>query len=367
MKRYLVFILLVLGLFVSANAQKLVYGGKPKLFVSKGGIKAFVVKFPNGVNVFKFDRKTEDDKQGTFEVGKGRSTFGTIPGSIYGASSVDNFHAFYGDLDKNNSAELIVVDFDGQSLGLGVNYFTINIFPDFETKGYQPPISFSTTEFGADGTFLYDAKIKETLMLLTEWGGVQVTDPKRGEGLYFTGRFFRYKDGKVKLATEKPILARRYLNSFEKERFRTEKDPRHPYIWLTSPDSIKLKTDPIFELKPISTQNGIIEKYEEITEKHEAGDGETKDISISQIVVKLDSGESKICVLSKSEEYTQLPNDKNKIFPEDFGILPYKLTFPADFNPKLTFDKFEGMRVQINSYQSDPQSPPTFKLWFIEK
>ena len=31
MKRYLAFSLLVLGLFVSANAQNLVYGGKPKL------------------------------------------------------------------------------------------------------------------------------------------------------------------------------------------------------------------------------------------------------------------------------------------------------------------------------------------------
>lgn len=367
MKRYILFSLLILTFAFTVNAQKLIYGGKPKLFESKGNIKAYEVKFPNGLIVRKFDRKTEDDANGFFEISKGRNALGEISASINGASSTDNFHAFFGDLDKNKSAELVIVDFDVQSNGLGVSYYTINIFPDFETKGFQTPITFNTQEFGANGTFVYDAKTKETLILLTEWGGVQITDPKRGEGLYFTGRFFRYSDGKLKLATDKPILARRYLYSFERERFRTKKDSRRPYLWLTSPDSIKLTTDPVFALKPISTQTGIIEKYEDVTEKRVSEDSETKDIFISQIVVKLDSGESKICVLSKSEEYTQLPSDKDKIFPEDFGILPVKLTFPGDFNPKLAFDELEGKRVQINAYQADSESPLTYKLWFVEK
>ena len=62
MKRYLVFSLLVLSLFISANAQKLVYGGKPKLFVSKD-VKSYHVKFPDGTFVMKFGPKTDDDDQ----------------------------------------------------------------------------------------------------------------------------------------------------------------------------------------------------------------------------------------------------------------------------------------------------------------
>ena len=85
---------------------------------------------------------------------------------------------------------------------------------------------------------------------------------------------------------------------------------------------------------------------------------------MQQLTILLDSGERKTVVLSKSE-FFELPSDQSKIFPEVYGILPTKLTLPV--SPMCIFDKFEGMRVQVNSYKQDVDSPLIYKLWFIEK
>lgn len=368
MKHYFSVIFLILGLIFLANAQKLVYGGKPKVAPKVSGVESFYITFPKGIGVYKVQNDTDEDRQIYFEFKKDTKTLGKIDASLNASGGeLSNFHALLGDLDKNKSAELIVVDFNGQSNGLGVNYYTINIFPDFETKGFTKPLTFNTSEFGKDGTFIYNAKKNETLILQTEWGGVNIKDAKRGGGLYFTGRFFRFRNGRLKPAGDKPILARRYLNSFEKERFRTDKDSRRPYLWLTSPSAIKLTADPVFSVKPVSTQSGIIEKFEDITEQYKNNNNETRNVNIQQITVRLDSGEIKTFVITKSEDYTDLPSDKNKIFPETFGVLPTKMIFPSDFSPLLVFDKLEGKRVQLNAYQEDKETPPTYKLWFIEK
>ncbi|MEK7723863.1 MAG: hypothetical protein AAB336_05910 [Acidobacteriota bacterium] len=369
MKRCFLFVLLILTFILSAHAQKLSYGGKPKLFESKDGIKAHEVKFPNGILVRKFNRKTEDDKNGFFEISKGRNALGEIPASISIQSATDNFFAFYGDLDKNKSAELVVVDFDGQSLGLGVSYYTINIFPDFQTKSFQTPLTFQTTEFGKDGTFVYDAKANETLMLLTEWGGPDnLSDPKRGDGLYFVGRFFRYQNGLLKPAADKPIYARRYLYSFENERFRTDKSPLRPFLWLNSPKSQKLKIDPEFSLKSLTSEIGVVEKVETINEIGK-GDDEGEKVEIKQFIVKLNSGETKTIILSKNPENILLESDKGKIFPEIFGVLPSALSLPMDLNPTLVLGNLEGRKITLNTYQPyefDESKKTRYKILFHE-
>ncbi len=366
MKRYILFSLLILTFALSANAQKLINGGKPKLFESKGGIKGYEVKFPNGIIIIKFGRQNDDDKGGYFSIGKNRDEFGTIPASVDGASSIDNFHVFYGDLDKNKSAELVVVDFDGQSNGLGVSYYTVNIFPDFETKGFQPPISFNTTEFGANGTFVYDAKAKETLILMTDFNGLDNISAKGGT--YFVGRFFRYKNGMLKPATDKPIYARRYLNSFQNERLSTEKSPLRPWLWLNSPKAEKLKIDPEFNIKPLKSEVGVVEKIETITEKTDES-GEPQDVKIEQLTIKLNSGETKTLVISKTPDYISLTSDKQKIFADTIGILPANISLPQGLNLKLVLGNLEGKKVLINSYQPfefDEDKKPRYKVLFYE-
>lgn len=367
MKRYFLFGLLILTSVTLTNAQKLVYGGKPKLFESKGGIEAYEVKFPGGIIVRKLGPQN-DDEDGIFSIGKNRDELGTIPASVNMASTIDNFHVYYGDLDKNKSAELVVVDFDGQSNGMGISFYTINIFPDFQTKGFQKPISFGTQEFGANGTFVYDAKANETLILITDFNGLENISQK--EGTYFVGRFFRYQNGMLKPATDRPIYARRYLNSFEDERYRTEKNPLRPWLWLNSPKAQKIKIDTEFSVKPVKSETGVVEKAETVKEESKREDGTSETVEIKQITVKLNSGATKTIVLRKNPDYIDLASDREKIFPEIFGIAPNNLSLPKDLDVSLVFGDLIGKKVVINSYEPfefDEEKKPRYKVLFYNR
>lgn len=149
MRQLIFLILAIITLASGASAQKLTPGGKPKLFTSESGAKAFEVRFPNGVTVRKFDRRDEDDADAHFVVSRNDKILGEMTGAIMQAAAIDKFDAFWGDLDKNKSAELVIVDLVGESMGMGIDYYYVYIFPDFETKGWTEPLEFSTEEFGA--------------------------------------------------------------------------------------------------------------------------------------------------------------------------------------------------------------------------
>lgn len=361
-------VFLILTTVSTVSAQKLIDGGKPKAAPRTAETESSYIQFPKNLRVYKVRNLSEESTSNYFEIvqnGKSLGKFDVSEDSF--RPETNNFQAFWGDLDKNKAAELVIVDFNGQGNGLGVNHYTINILADFEKRGFAAPLSFNTSEFGKDGTFLYDARKNETLILQTEWGGVNIKDAKRGEGLYFTGRFFRYANGKLKPAADRPILARRYLNSFQNERFRTENDPRRPYLWLDSPAALKLSADPVFDEKPSNIYTGTIEKIETIRQPHEKPNGESQTVEIQQITVRLDSGENKTIVLSKNSAVSQLESRESKIIPENFGFLPAKFTLPRDFSPTLVLENFQGRKVQLNVYQQSQDSQPNYSVWFIEK
>lgn len=371
MKRILFLSLIILTISFSASAQKLLHGGKPKLFESKGGIRAYEVKFPNGVIVRKFDRKSETEADGFFEISQDTKTLGEIPGAVAQAAGIDKFDAFWGDLDKNKSAELVVVDLIGESMGMGIDYYSVSIFPDFETKGWQEPLEFSTEEFGARGTFVYEPKTNETLILITDFNGLDNISPKK-PGTYFVGRFFRYSDGRLKPALDKPVYARRYLRSFEKYRFATETDPRRPWLWLDSPQALKLKNDPEFSITPLTSEHGTIEKVETIIRK---GDDEEnpQEYKLVQLVVRMDSGATKIIGLwgagSDGGGGEEREDEKGKVLPEIFGIAPANVSFPHTISPLDVWEKFEGKKVILNSYAPfafDEKKRTRYKLLFLE-
>ena len=156
------------------------------------------------------------------------------------------------------------------------------------------------------------------------------------------------------------------MNSFERERFRTETDPRVPYLWLQSADTLKLKTDPAFDKNFASSEGGTIERLETASEFD--GEGEDRrEVKFTQIIVRLDSGTKKTVVISKNPEYTNLPGDAGKIFPLNFGFTPQKILLPSGFNPLNSIDNVENRRVQINLEKPDAESPPNYYIWFVEK
>lgn len=367
MKRKIFLVLVILTISIGASAQKLSQGGKPELFESKGGIRAYEVKFPNGIIVRKFDRKSETEADGFFEISRGSKTLGEMPGAVTQAAGIDKFDAFWGDLDRNNSGELVVVDFVGESMGMGIDYYSIYIFPDFETKGWQQPLEFSTEEFGAQGTFVFDAKTNETLILITDYNGLDNVSPQK-PGTYFVGRFFRYIGGKLKPALDKPIYARRYLRSFEKQRFAAENDPRRPWLWLDTPQTLKLKNDPEFSVPPLTSERGRIERVETIIRRGDDKES-PQEYKLVQIVVRLNSGTTKIIGLWGANDGEEKEDEKGKILPEIFGIAPANISFPDTISPLDVWEKLEGKKVIINSYPPfsfDEKKRPRYKLLFLE-
>ena len=92
-------------------------------------------------------------------------------------------------------------------------------------------------------------------------------------------------------------------------------------------------------------------------------------VEIKQITVKLNSGESKTIVLRKNPDYVDLDSDKEKIFPETFGVLPATISLPKDLDVTLVFGNLEGKKVRINSYSSDvfgEENKPRYKVLFYQ-
>lgn len=366
MKRFILISLMISGAVFSVHAQKLVYAGKPKAVKVEGLSGSFCADLPNQTSVCK-GRDLTDEGSGRFFIRQKQQKTGEIDaaGGLY--SRPDQFFAYYGDLDRNKSAELVIVDFDSQGLGLGVSYYTINIFPDFQTKGFQTPLRFGTTEFGVDGTFVYDAKRKETLILLTDFYSSENISKK--DGTYFIGRFFRLQNGLLKPATDKPIYARRYLYSFENQRFRTAGNPLRPWLWLNSNKALKLRADPEFLVKPFASETGVVEKFETITEKLEKAEEGTNVVHVKQVIVKMSSGDMVTIVIQKKPDDVGLDSDAGKMFPEVFGLLPAMISLPRDLDISLVLGDLTGKKVVINKYppfEFDELKMPRYKVLFYE-
>ena len=357
MKRYFLFGMLIIAALIPAHGQKLLNGGKPKALKTIDLHNSACINLVKTVICKGIDAGSDEGK---IFISQSNKKIGEINADFNAQSSEEDFFAFYGDLDKNKSSELIIVNKIAESNGLGISYFEINIFQDFQTLGFQTPLTFQTTEFGTDGTFLYNSKSKETLILITDWNGLDNLG-RDNSGTYFVGRFFRYQKGLLKPATDKPILARRLYNSFANERNKTYRDPRRPFLWLNSPKALKLKKDPEFAGTPLSSNEGIVEKFEKL---HLENDGESTEIN--RIQVKLDSGQIQTFVISKSPNY-ELPNDSAEIIPEIFGIFPAAISLPQDVSPELVLGNLEGRKVLIKTFAGlEGEKQGRYKVLFYE-
>ena len=170
---------------------------------------------------------------------EGKRVGSWVGGTYLGETS--DFEVLQGDLDGDKRSELIVANLDSTSQGIGINYWTIAIFPDTEFRDYQPPLTFSVQEYGSFGTFVSSGGRVNILMTRWEW----TSDPKgrRGTGLYLVGEWWRYKNGQLVPIPNRNTIARRYLFSFERERWDTLESDRIPYRWLSHANAEPLKLD----------------------------------------------------------------------------------------------------------------------------
>lgn len=128
-------------------------------------------------------------------------------------ASAESLRALTGDLDGDGRPELIVSEWMDMSNGLGIRYYRLSIFSG--TDPARPPLRVNVDDFDARGSFVRPARGGSCRLLATRW--TELRDPRRGEGMYFTGQWMRYREGRLEHDTERPVVVRRLLNSFDRQ------------------------------------------------------------------------------------------------------------------------------------------------------
>lgn len=164
------------------------------------------------------------------------------PAAFVRGYSTGDWRALQGDLDGDRRAELIIVNLSAWSNGMGVEYYQVAIFDGAAPWG--PPLRFEVEEYGAHGSFTLAPKDGRCRVLTSSWENGN--DRRRGSGSYFVGQWFRYLHGELIPDLGRPVLARRFLNSFDDERNHTpDADVRlSPYSWLIGPQTQRLQRMP---------------------------------------------------------------------------------------------------------------------------
>jgi hypothetical protein len=138
-----------------------------------------------------------------------------------------------GDLDGDGAEETVTATREATTNGLGVSTWKIVI--SATAPSGAPPLSFDIHEYGV-GTFFALPGRAGCGILGSEMA--EGEDASGKSGLYFVARPMRYENGALVHDMSLPLLARRYLDSFEKERLRSASIPhplpsmREPLAWL---------------------------------------------------------------------------------------------------------------------------------------
>jgi hypothetical protein len=162
------------------------------------------------------------------------------------------FLVFRGDLDEDGRRETIVVAPISVSNGMAVEGWLVLIANGKDPAA--PAVELPVEDWGLT-MFRARPNGRACRLLRAEWRNG--ADPKRGAGLYLVGQWYLYRDGKLVPDRDHPLVARRYLYSFERERdeilgpgFR---DCTWPYcsprrLWFRDPRTFVVKCpDPLCE------------------------------------------------------------------------------------------------------------------------
>lgn len=126
------------------------------------------------------------------------------------SGSPASLRAMTGDMDADGRPELIVSEWLDMSNGLGIRYYRLSIFSGADPA--RPPLRVHVDDFDPRGSFARPAGGGDCRLLATRW--TELRDPRRGEGMYFTGQWMRYRAARLEHEVERPLVVRRLLNSF---------------------------------------------------------------------------------------------------------------------------------------------------------
>jgi hypothetical protein len=237
----LTFLLTILGVAFQSDQQSgvLKKASAPQPEVLNGYNRGHCVSVTRQLRVC----KQLSDERDVFVVEKDGAQVGVWPARAAMGETSD-FEVLRSDFNYDGRSELILANHDGTSNGLGVDYWTITIFPDTNFNTVVEPLTFSVEEYGTFGTFVADSHARLSI-LATRW--VWTNDPKgkRDEGLYLVGHWWRYESGELVPQLNRATLARRYLFSFANERGETSGTDHIPYRWLKNARTERLKAEQI--------------------------------------------------------------------------------------------------------------------------
>lgn len=307
----------------------------PEPEVLDGYNRGHCISLPHKLRVCKQLSDERDD----FVIEKDGKQVGTWPGRTAMGETSD-FEVLRSDFDHDGRSELIVANHDGTSNGLGVDYWTIMIFPDATFSTVVEPLTFSVEEYGSFGTFVENQG--HLRILTTRW--VWLDDPKgkRGAGLYLVGDWWRYESGALVPQTNRPTLARRYLFSFAYERGDTSGSDRVPYRWLKSPRAERLKPEQITGASSHS-EAGVIQAVSAVTK---TGSERTVKITFRG------AGGSTV-------EYAYPKNDNYESVEQGIDFLADTRSgriYPIRYFPARIETWLKGKRATLRTYGSGPQS-----------
>jgi hypothetical protein len=322
MQRLLLLLILVLASSVFAQSARLIKHGAPVVTTVEGYDKGHCIGLPKNIRICKL---LSDDKD-TFLVQKDGKSIGTWPGNAELGETSD-FEVLTGDLDNDDRPELIVANHDGTSNGLGIDYWTIFIFPDSEFHRFNAPLTFSVEEYGSFGTFVTSGG--RINILTTTWVGNEDPKHRRGWGMYLVGQWWRYQSGELRPLLERSIIARRYLFGFENERNAPVKTGRIPFKWLSHPSTDSVRTD--FITGQSNTRKpGVIQSVR-------------KEKESIRIVFQPDGKESVTYV------YPGTYQDKNQL--EYFGDTATSRLYPKNYQPSQWEQWLKNKRATLRHYE----------------
>jgi len=341
------FILLVLltatvfGADSGSNSPKLIKTGSPQPVALAGYDKAHCVSLPGQIRICKCISESED---GTFIVERNGKRLGKWPASAFLGDTSD-FEVLLGDLDGDGSNELVVANRDSESCGMAVQQWTLSIFPNPWFPHFQPSLTFSVEDYGVFGTFVTAGVGVD--ILSTEWFSMEDPKRQRDRGSYLLGKWWRYKSGQLRPLTDRPLITRRYLNSFEEERLQTIDSHRVPPAWFRNPSIETLRIDPLIGSKKARSIGGDIQKV--------SLEPPTNSCRTVKIVFHPDAGKAVTYV------YPEIGIEKTSL--RYVGDAATGRVYPDQYMPSQPQEWLSGKRAVLVTYRDSLQGGDLQILW----
>jgi len=147
----------------------------------------------------------------------------------FSSANPDSFEVIDADLDGDGVQELVVPLAVGWSNGMGVSFWTVYVLSPGETEWRVD--SLPVEEYSTQGSWIAVQGERRCNLLQTSW--VKGFEPRRGWGLYLEARWQTLEMGHFIQRMDRPVIRRRFLVGFAKERSASSVADA-PFGWLRS-------------------------------------------------------------------------------------------------------------------------------------